>query len=514
MNNPHAANHKLHQSQWNETHYQRFRELVLSRTGLFFNPRQQEALARGVLTAAGQAGCEGLESYYHLLQQAKTNSDLWDSLIGALTVSETYFFRDPTQIEALRRYILPDLIARAGQNRRLRLWSAGCASGEESYTLAILLRQLIPDLERWSIFILATDINKRVLRQAAAGCYRDWSFRQIDPAVRDRYFTRQDQCFQLDPQVRRMVTFAYLNLAEDAYPSLTTNTAAMDLILCRNVAIYLPEAVTGEMVSRFHHSLLPGGWLVMGATETSIPIYQQFNTFNFDGAFVNQKTDGAGVLPLPSAPHRFGDTGVGKTPRVPTLQPPPPLFSRSFVSRSLPSSVSPPPATGPATLPPEPADPYLTGLALLEQRCYEEARPYFLACLEQKPTFALTYHQLARLHANTGHLPAARQWAEQALEHDPLLVETHYILALINQESGFLDQAITRLKKTLYLAPDHLLAHFNLVSLYQRLNRPELAARHRSQAIRLAAGLPPDQLLPDADGLTAGRLLTMLNTTE
>lgn len=258
--------------------YERFRDLILARTGMLFGPRQRDALARGLASAAERAGVPGLAPYYRALQAARTDAPLWDDLVGAITVGETYFFRNPAHLDALRARILPDLITRHQANRRLRIWSAGCSSGEEAYSLAILLHELLPDLADWRLSILATDINKDALRRASEGLFREWSFRQTDPAIRQRYFRARNGAFELDSQVRGLVTFAYLNLVEDSYPSLTTNTNALDLILCRNVAIYLPQSVIRQMAARFHNCLAPEGWLVVGAAETHQEVYSQFAT--------------------------------------------------------------------------------------------------------------------------------------------------------------------------------------------------------------------------------------------
>ena len=255
--------------QLNDVDFERFHDLILARTGMMFGQRRRDALARGVLEAAQRTGCKNEGEYYCLLLQARTDSELWDALIGAITVGETYFFRDPAQFAALRQHILPDLIARHRDDRRLRIWSAGCASGEEPYSIALLLHELLPDIAHWNVFILATDINKRALQKAREGRYREWSFRATDPAIRQRYFTQRGDDYELAPQGREMVTFAYLNLAEDAYLSLAINTNALDLILCRNVAIYLPEIVILEMAGRFYRCLVPEGWLMVGAAETS-----------------------------------------------------------------------------------------------------------------------------------------------------------------------------------------------------------------------------------------------------
>jgi chemotaxis protein methyltransferase CheR len=516
-------------SRLSDIDYQRFRDLILARTGMLFGPRRRDALAHGLSATAGQTGRKDLGEYYRLLQWARTDSEPWDDLIGAITVGETYFFRNPPHFDALRQHILPDLIARHWDDRRLRIWSAGCATGEEPYSIAILLRQLLPDIVNWDVFILATDINKQCLQQARQGRYHEWSFRNTDPAIRELYFTPQDELFELSPQVRGMVTLAYLNLVEDSYPSLVTNTNAMDLILCRNVAIYLPEAVMREMVERFHHCLVPEGWLIVGAAEANSEIYRQFTVRNFPGAIIYQKVaEPLAALPFPELRrepfHYAQDTPVelpaeGSRPATrPAVQLRPEPFvpgpkDQGLVERSRSESACPEPSRRAR---PEPsrracsADAYQEGLALLGQGRYGEAMTRFLAHLEREPDFAPAYYQMARVHANRGRLEEARSWCQQSIERDPLLTEAHYTLALIHQEGGALDEAIAQLKKTLYLDPNFVLAHFSLSNLYQQMDRRDGAARHRTQAIRLAAKMPADHVVPGSDGLTAARLLTMV----
>jgi chemotaxis protein methyltransferase CheR len=302
-----------------------------------------------------------------------------------------------------------------------------------------------------------------------------------------------------------MVTFAYLNLAEDAYPSLATNTNAMDLILCRNVAIYLPEAVTRQIARRFHRCLLPESWLIVGATETSGEIYGQFAAHSFPGAVIYRKEDTETRRPGDKETRRERDTVVSPLPRV-TVSPRPSLTP----SPRLPVTASP---RLPISPPPPPADAYQEGLALLEQGRYEEAISRFRDCIARNPGCVRAYYQMARVHANQGRLEEARSWCQQAIERDPLLSEAHYTLALIHQEEGALVEAIARLKKTLYLDPNFVLAHFSLANLYGQVARPEQAVRHRMQAIRLATKMPPDDVVPGSDGLTVARLLTMVKAT-
>ena len=222
------------------TDYERFRDLVLERSGLYFSEDKRQALRRGLAEALEASTCAGLDEYYELLRSSPSTHPEWDLVVSALTVGETYFFRNKGHFDALAKHILPEIIAqREHSSRRIRIWSAGCATGEEPYSVAIALRELIPNLESWNILILATDINRDALRKAREGLYGAWSFRGVERCIQDRYFRLNGKKqFAIADGIKRLVTFDYLNLVEDRYPSLANNTNGMDVILCRNVTIY------------------------------------------------------------------------------------------------------------------------------------------------------------------------------------------------------------------------------------------------------------------------------------
>jgi chemotaxis protein methyltransferase CheR len=491
----------LQNPQMTDARYGFFRTLILERTGMHFPPNRRDAMVRSVLAAAGRSGFEDTEEYYRRLFVSKTDSKAWDELVQLLIINETYFFRDTPQMDALRNHILPEIIAHHRDDRRLRIWSAGCASGEEPYSLAILLYQLLPDIAQWNVFILGTDINKSGLLRAEKACYKETSFRVTDPLIRERFFTPCDGIFELKPPIREMVHFAHLNLAEDVYPSLTTNTNAMDLILCRNVAIYFEEVMMREMALRFHRCLTPDGWFMVGAAEAGSAICDPFIYWNYPGAILYRK----GIAP----PHRPGIsvmpqdwdsvplTGGVKFPDLRSIQAEP--------VQPLPPYPLPVPPR-----PPEPVDPFKEGLIMMGKGNYEGAIERFQARIAKDPKFVPAYCETARAHANRGRLKEADAWCEKAVKTDPLLAEAYYILALIRQEEGDYEKAVELLKKTLYLDPNFVVAHFSLAVIHRQAGRRDEALRHRSQALRLGAKLPPDGILPGADGMTAAQLLAMI----
>lgn len=434
--------------------------LIASRLGLDFPEHRRADLERGLLRACRNSSIQAPQAYLAWLATLADESPEWRRLAGHLTVGETYFFRDRAAFEALERDVLPSLIAgrRSEGILRLRLWSAACATGEEPYSLAILLDRLLPDSSDWALTILATDINPEALEAAQRGRYREWSLRDTPPWIPDRYFQRRGGgTFELDPRIRRMVTFAPLNLAENGYPAAVTNTSAMDLILCRNVLMYFTPEAQRATVARLQQALVPGGWLVVSPSEASAELFKPLTHVSFPGA-IFYRSDAGSV-----------------TPPVRDWQAEAILTSSPGLSALLEIRGSPvaSPAKEPAEAPPD----------------------------------AATYLRRARALADQGDLEEARRLCEAALRRDRLDPEAHLLLAAICQERGDIPRALQALRRAIYLAPDCAPAHFLLGSLLIRQEQGGRGRRCLETAMSLLSSVPRDEVLPGSDGLTAGRLL-------
>ncbi len=190
-------------------------------------------------------------------------ADWLDMVVQYLTVGETYFMRDPAQIAALRGTILPEMVERRAADRRLRLWSAGCSTGEEPYTLAILLHEQTV-LDDWEVLLYGTDVNRDSLRHAREARYPAWSFRATPETFRQRYFQPHGNMWRLAESVRRLVRFGWSNLAAEPFAAPSND---FDLIVCRNVTIYFDDATTQRLYRALVASLAPGGWLMLGSSD-------------------------------------------------------------------------------------------------------------------------------------------------------------------------------------------------------------------------------------------------------
>jgi chemotaxis protein methyltransferase CheR len=496
----------------------RLSEFVTTWLGLHFPRKRWRDLQRNMVNAARELDIPDVNVCAGLLVTRQLTKEQEEILASHLTIGETYFFREQKSYDILENRILPGLIAsRRGRDQRLRIWSAGCSSGEEPYSLAILLSRLIPDPEAWQITILASDVNTRALAKAAHGVYGEWSFRGMPQWLRQRYFTKNgDGLFELSHAIRRMVSFAIINLAEDGYPSLATNTSAMDIIFCRNVMMYFEKKKQLRVIDGFRRSLTDGGWLIVSPCETSAAFSPGFETVYFPGAVFYRKNAREDTTKATSLTAHHGQASAQSWTAPEQVVP-----AAATASVPLKPARSQEPVQGKPAQPIEETSLYDEALALYLQGNYGEAIDRLVRVPQTaetadglKPFFEKTAALMARSLANQGKIDLALEWAEKAISADKLNAELYYLRATIFQEQGDLSQAIVSLKQSLYLDHDFVLAHFALGMLTLRLEKKGQAEKHFENARSLLKAHPADEPVPGSEGMTAARLTEIINATK
>lgn len=434
--------------------------LVEAQLGLHYPHERLGDLERGLRNAAEELGFESVDEYAENLVRAGTGTAQMDSLAAHLTIGETYFCRDLRAFEALEKKILPAIIhERQREAKRLRIWSAGCCTGEEAYSIAMVLRRVIPDIDDWQVTLLATDVNPKFLHKATEGVYGQWSFRGVSDSVKETSFYKlPDGNFEILPAIRKMVTFGCLNLAEDVYPSLATNTNAMDIIFCRNVLIYFSPEQLRKAVANFHRSLRDGGCLFVSAAEASPQAFAEFSPAGFEGTAVYRKgpprtrakTQDRAFLPLASA-----------TPDWMRAEPATPI---------------------PVT---------------------------------ERPTVAPAHPAAeARRLANEGRLGQALIACDLAIKAEKVVASHYYLRGAILQEQDAAEEAVMAFRQALYLDHGLVVAHFALGNSMLRQKRNSDARRCFANARSLLRNYAPEAELPESDGITAGRLLDILSSMQ
>ncbi len=451
---------------------ERASRFVGEQMGLHYPPSRWQDLERCLGGVAHELGVEDSEGGWERLIEGKPSPREMEIFAHHLTIGETFFFREPAVFDALRSHVLPErlkAIEQAGR-RNLRVWSAGCCTGEEPYSIAMLLEDELPDIDSWNLSILATDLNARFLQHAASGMYKKWSFRDESSNPRQRFFQSQpDGRWELIPRIRRRVNFASLNLATDPYPSLVNGTCSLDLIFCRNVLMYFSPQRMREIIDRFYECLVDGGWLIVSSTEVSHQLFSQFHAVHLPNVVLYQKL-------LASAPanksKRDSSPSLVEMTNSNSLRPR--TFSRRAVRRAR--------DTSPKIQSHTPAPP---PIPLLDQ---------------------------ARRAANTGHLEEALAICDGMVERYKMNPSFHYLRATILEELGSFSEAESALKRALYLNPEYILVYFALGNLALRQQKTTQARKHFDTVLRLLERHQTDEELTEADGLTVGRLAEIVRS--
>ncbi len=462
---------------WTDPSCAAIAQLLTERTGLVFAPNRIESLEAAVRRAAERSGVTEAAEYMKLLETGKLPID---DLVAEVTVGETYFFRDPALFEYIRHHLLPEISGRIGTTRPIRLWSAGCASGEEAYSLAILLEE-----ERLSdrASLLATDISRSALAKARAAVYGSWSLRASDAAFVERYFNRAHDRLVLDPRFRARVSFEYLNLAIDSYPSMTTGTWGMDLILCRNVMIYLDRGTIERVARRLLDCLADGGLIVAGPSDPWLAEIVSCETVATPvGIFYRRRKTTSAVQPQ----------SWWTAPAPQPLSPVP-------ASAEIPIEWSSPPSE-PASVP---------GDDLLARSRGAFADGQYDRVLEttgrQDRVPELSALRVRSL-ANLGGPAEAEREAEAALALHPLSAELHFLRGVLLMSLARDHDAARSVRTAIYLDRSLAVAHFTLGSILGRGGDLAGARRAYRNALAQCLSRHPGEIVPLSDGETAGRL--------
>ena len=450
-----------------EREFQTMSGLLRDRFGLDYAPRKKVELEKACASVS-----DGLDAAEFCREVGSpSGKGLLQGVINRLTVGETYFFRIQAHFDALKSVILPGIFKKRAGEKRLRIWSAGCATGEEPYSVAMLILETLPDPGGWEIEFLATDINTDFLSSARRGRYREWSFRKVDDYWRKKYFERVDGEWQVAADVRAMVKFVRANLVDERDNVVAVGPGPFDLILCRNVFIYFGDEGIERASALFRRYLAPGGWFVGGHAEPFI--YDDgFEAVNFPGAFVYRKLTAE-------------DVAAAKKRRFPAERPRKAVRVR--------------PAAGGV----EQTDRLVA--AGKDSRALEQLTE-LVAARED----AELYWRMGRVLGNLGRYEEGLEWCRRGAALDKTNPYCYYIAALIQEEMGKNEEAFEDLRRSLYVEKSFVLGHFSMASYHRWRRDEERAARSYRNVLKLLDGRGEDEEI-SGDGLTVGRLREIVN---
>jgi len=286
MTYPFASENAIRMS---DDEFQLLRDCVYGHCGIYFDQDSKYILEKRLSRRLTDLSLTTFYDYYHYLKYNRNKDQEMMDIMDVLTTNETYFFRESFQLKAFTDEIIPELITRkaACSNRSLRIWSAGCSTGEEPYTIAMLL-SIIPELKGWNIEIIGTDISQNVLQQARRAVYGKSSFRATKEQDLQSFFHQQDDGYKVKESIRELVTISHLNLFDS---NRLTMLGKVDLVFCRNVIIYFDQTAKKRVIESFHSALYDGGFLLLGHSESLMNITTQFMLRHFKNDMIYQKPD-------------------------------------------------------------------------------------------------------------------------------------------------------------------------------------------------------------------------------
>ena len=267
--------------------FHQFRDLMYFHSGVVLDDQSINFVENRLLYSVRRLQLENFREYYFYLKYDRRKIEEIASMIDLLTIHETYFFRENKQLMSFSEEILPEIASRNSGTQTLRIWSAGCSTGEEPYTLSMLIHEK-EEFRDWKVEIFATDISQRVLHSARRGLYQSASFRVTDPRYLSKYFVKEENAFRICNEIKKKVIFLHLNLLDD-HKIVFINP--MDIIFCRNVIIYFDKSGKGKVIKMFHRKLKDKSYLLLGHSESLVNISTSFALRHLIHDMVYQKLD-------------------------------------------------------------------------------------------------------------------------------------------------------------------------------------------------------------------------------
>jgi chemotaxis protein methyltransferase CheR len=458
--------------------------LLLEKAGLRIPPDGYHGLRLALKERMPALGISDADDYVRRLRDGQGEHEL-RSLLPLITVTHTEFFRDARQFRALERRVLPEMLSRVRRHgQKASIWSAGCATGEEPYSVAMLLIEL--GALKSEVDVWATDLNLSAIESAKSGRYSPRRMAQVHPERVRRFFRPVEDGHELTGEVRGWVQFEGLNLAAPVFSRV--QPSSFDVILCRNVIIYFDPSTIRGLMDRFAAALRPGGFLVLGYSESLFRVYDRFEMVEVEGAFLYRR------------PHPQPVNGQPQPARAPAKPVPPPSSSRSPVAVPAPPVARAQRAPTPAPSAHRPPTERVAEAArLMHLGRFEDALHALTSGSADAPDEINVQLTLGNLHSLLGRAQDAERLFEEVTQREPLCVEARVYSAMAAMQVNQYARARAELNKALFLEPALAVAHYLYALVSERLGDRAGARRAYRNAIsqlrfpqRPLAGFYPD----------------------
>jgi chemotaxis protein methyltransferase CheR len=473
---------------WTHAAFERLTRIASARAGLTFPENRRDIAEAALRRAMHHLGVRDPDVF---ADRVIVDPRAYAAMLMELTIGETYFFRDPSQWALVRSIIAPDMLLAKPDGRGVRAWSAGCASGEEAHTLAIVLREsgcIDP-------FVLGTDISEHRIARASRAVYTKWSLRGVDDLTRRRYFSESGQYFSLRPEFRT-AQFRTLNLAQPEYGEPGHELFGLDLVLCRNVLIYLDQQSIEGVFTRLVASLRDGGWLLIAASDPQPSAELPLDVVVTEAGLLFRKNV-SGVRQAPDLRWPVVAEGAERLQDLPRRITP---HASHAVTRA-------PAPTGSVSSRVDDHD--AVRLAYQASR-YDAVIALAQDIIGRGGEDAAVWTMLARAQANRGDVTAALRSLARAVERHPVEAELHVVASTLEAQRERYGIAAEAARRAAYLDRNLAVAQVCLGTALMRLGDLAAADRALRTAERLLSLLDVDAIVAASDGTPALVLLNVV----
>ncbi len=430
-------------------HTERLKDFFMKKTGIVVNAQQLDVVYKNINQRVQKRGFNNIDDYVNALDSNTQYADELKELIAQITINESYFFRDEEQMSFLEEVFFPQLIKKRRESQRkvLRIWSAGCSCGQEIYSIALILDKLIDDYDQWTIHLLGTDINTNVIAQGVSGKYTPWVLRNVKKTMLEKYFEGHGNDFILSEKIRKRVKLIYHNLSNDDYPSALNGTSSLDIIICRNVLLYIDKELSKKVLERFSQCLSSDGILLLGVVDIVGHDDKIFDRKKHNGVAYYQKASIMVNPPVVSLPISKKET------------------TKKVISKhkdDFPKKVH----------------------DLLKEEKWEDLIALPNDYKPSTPEHVNLALNKALAFANIGRLDDAMNECNYIQKQDDLNAENYLIQALILKEKNNYEEAEKKIKQAIFLNKDFVDAYYCLGILYFRQNKIKKGLKEMKTAIR------------------------------
>lgn len=493
------------------------RKLIVQKIGLEIRDQNIDDFEQIIIMRTRKLGFDNTKNYLNFLSfQTRDSQKEWEELVSQLTNNESYFFRDQGQFKLLKETIFPELIQQKKFSKSLRICSAGCSTGPEPYSLAIVLKELIPNIQQWNILILGVDINQDVLDVAKKGIYSPWSFRRVDEVTKEKYFNKMGEQYKINDDIKQLIKFEVCNLVEETENSKKSSFYNIDLIVCRNVFIYFSQDTIEKILNNFYKKLQPSGYLLTGHAEifsqnSSIKKFKKnlfFQSLIYQkpklGEFVQTREFSSVAKKDPSVKPIKNKINTDTFKVIPKS--PQPLSK--FTTNLLNSSEQ---AKNTSVKEIDHKIEINKIKLLLKNKNYNLVIQKLKTILEQSPHDLDYLYLLAETYANMGQYEQAINHCKAAIKIDHLSLNFYYLLAEIYEEKEDFGQTQTILNQIIYLDTDSVYGYFKLGNFYHSQGNAKKARKMYQNTLKILHDLPENQLIPELNDLSVQELIIKLS---